>query len=1433
MLIKHSLRKALSLLLCLSMLLTTGSPIFAEEGSENPAPSNFSSQVLLSDGGDTDPDSYTLNIDALVNSISAENETYVPLDVAIVLDRSDSMSFPADSYDIKKFTSYSALENFLNTLDTNLWEGYYRATNLSSCGARFYSAGATTSNVYTSWEALRYNKSTHQWEIFITTTSTMTQTERPHGIQPDTQYGYAGYFGYWVSPKEAFDEFQTRKRYYGSNANNSDTQFSIAIPRLTKAQLTIEKFVRELNESACYLPEGQCHSVSITGFGGTLFQQGYQLPDSNVSFGSHKKEEYSCVCSAPSIPLTGGQTQYLDDFMSALKSQYVWWSTATDLAMMSVATNTRYLPPAQEGRQRVVILLTDGTPTRGMMFEDSVANEAIAYARRLKDQGVMVFTVSYMEGVTPQNGYNSAYNNTEEQKAGNFLHLISSNYPHATSMTSPGDRVSDEYFLADKGQGAELMEHFKYILNKIIPNEVSPLENGTDSLSIYHEITREFTIDQNKPVRVYVVPYQGNGTFSSTKYYIGEHRLTDTQDTAFGGEAYSLYWDHEIDKSNPDFPEADVDTSSIRLNWKDAKYAHLRENSAYYADSSYSDYTKGYRIGIEIPVVVDRNNTLGGNNILLGTEASGLYLSTTEDSTNRPDLDKLLIPEAVPNANVSFSINPGVTDYYMDMEEYLSIKDLPVDSWKVQNIFNAMYEDITVYMDNCKHDYLGITMTIYDEANQRLSEMSVTPGASIYMVPVFTGEETFDFSVDHELCLAVYVRPATQKVDSLRSPAASSLSFDIPIHYYAPTADSEDAVALETFLTKGETADGYILDINAVINNSSILPDKSDTLSIYHELTREFTVDETRALKVYIQRYKGNGQFYNKNYIGEHTLTDVQDILYQTDAYRLYWDHEINNTNPKFPEADVNTSGIRLNWTDAQYAYLRENSAYYADSSYSDYTKGYRIGIEIPVVVDRNNTLGGNNILLGTEASGLYLSTIEDGPMQPEPEKLLIQENIPNANVPITIEFGVTDYYMDMEEYLSIKDFTVDSWKVQNVFISMYGDVSIYIPNLMHQYTDIVHELYTASGELVSAQYLFAGYQRYMLPMDEYPESFDFASDHELYFKAYTSPRDGETDSTGAPTIKSDRSYLPARYYAPTYEASPVEIKHTLNLESDISLNYLVAGASLSAYKEYYMTVEFCGETIRLEPEVKGNVTYFTLKNITAVDLTEEIRGTLHLFTEEGFYHCEEDVYSVADYAYGQLGKDAASAGLKTLCANLLRYGTLAQSYKGHNGKPADGDMSATHKSYLSDLSSVTANKITEALGDVDNGIPWVGKSLILDSKVSVKSIFSLADFSGSKEDLNLRVSYTDVDGEYVDIRIRAMETYSEEAQLYAFTLDTLLATEMRTPLTMALYNGDQQVSETQLYSVESYVSGRSGLLLELGKALLAYSDSARSFFAD
>jgi hypothetical protein len=246
-----------------------------------------------------------------------------------------------------------------------------------------------------------------------------------------------------------------------------------------------------------------------------------------------------------------------------------------------------------------------------------------------------------------------------------------------------------------------------------------------------------------------------------------------------------------------------------------------------------------------------------------------------------------------------------------------------------------------------------------------------------------------------------------------------------------------------------------------------------------------------------------------------------------------------------------------------------------------------------------------------------------------------------------------------------------------------------------------------------------------------------------------------------------------------------------------------------------------------------GDYYYFTLSGLTAVQMNQSITSVLHGTKDGQEYYSPVDEYSVATYAYSQLNKVGVPSALKGLCADLLRYGAMAQIYKGYRTDAlADGAMKDVHRSYLSDLESVSFGKTNTVLSDLaEPSVSWIGKALNLDSKVELKFIFAPESYTGELADLTLQVSYTDVKGNPKTATVENWELYNEERGYYAFTLDTLPVAELRTVVSAQIFAGNTPVSRTLQYTADTYCNNKTGTLLEVCKALFAYSDSARFYF--
>ena len=307
---------------------------------------------------------------------------------------------------------------------------------------------------------------------------------------------------------------------------------------------------------------------------------------------------------------------------------------------------------------------------------------------------------------------------------------------------------------------------------------------------------------------------------------------------------------------------------------------------------------------------------------------------------------------------------------------------------------------------------------------------------------------------------------------------------------------------------------------------------------------------------------------------------------------------------------------------------------------------------------------------------------------------------------------------------------------------------------------------------------------------------------------------------------------------------SAIKFNHTLNLASDISANFVIAKSLLTGYDMTTAYVEFEIDTYsgnektgtkstKATGVLNGNYYYFTFNGLNATMMNDDIRATFYGTKDGAMYKSNVDVYSVATYAYSSLDNPGRPESLKVLCANLLRYGANAQSYKSYRTNAlADSKMTDAHKTYLTALDSVVFDTINKANNDLENpAVSIVGKSLNLDSKVTLKFIAELKTYEGNVEDLSVIVTYTDIKGVTKSATLTDPQVYDLANNRYSFEFDGLLAAELRQPLTVAVYSDSTRLSGTIEYSASTYGTGKQGALKTLCQALMAYSDAAKAYF--
>ncbi len=247
---------------------------------------------------------------------------------------------------------------------------------------------------------------------------------------------------------------------------------------------------------------------------------------------------------------------------------------------------------------------------------------------------------------------------------------------------------------------------------------------------------------------------------------------------------------------------------------------------------------------------------------------------------------------------------------------------------------------------------------------------------------------------------------------------------------------------------------------------------------------------------------------------------------------------------------------------------------------------------------------------------------------------------------------------------------------------------------------------------------------------------------------------------------------------------------------------------------------------------------YYTLKGVQPQEIGTTITAVIYGTKDGVLYKCAKDVtYSVLQFAINQIKKSENDANLKTVCADLIMYGSAVQTYAKYNTeKPissAADELSPdwqTHASGELVRDLVNSKATTATLDTATAKISSAG--LILSSNVIM--YFGVTNAQGNavladKENYAVQVTYEDAAKRKKSFELEINENNRAE-------LDTLFSTELGTVVTAKVIKKDSRetVSNTITYSIESFLKnnleGVDQNLNNLCKALAKYGDSVRAY---
>ncbi len=258
---------------------------------------------------------------------------------------------------------------------------------------------------------------------------------------------------------------------------------------------TAKDFVNTVYENAKMTDAD--HRISLVGFGLSGNYQGFEKNENTelitsangiVKFDDIKTTDYAS--SLLSVNVYG---EVNDKLITAIDSIGARGATAADLGFemaKGVFANTD-----SEGRQRVVIFMTDGEPTYLSGFQTSVANSAIANASVLKNNfGALIYSVGVFSDADSRN--------TNINK---FMNAVSSGYPDAVSMKYMGEGVDGQYYLTVNNTDS-LTSVFKSISTESL-SHTAPFDNLTVIKTLSEYVT--LTSKQEEQLRIDLIRKYG------------------------------------------------------------------------------------------------------------------------------------------------------------------------------------------------------------------------------------------------------------------------------------------------------------------------------------------------------------------------------------------------------------------------------------------------------------------------------------------------------------------------------------------------------------------------------------------------------------------------------------------------------------------------------------------------------------------------------------------------------------------------------------------------------------------------------------------------------------------------------------------------------------------------------------------------------------
>ena len=467
--------------------------------------------------------------------------------------------------------------------------------------------------------------------------------------------------------------------------------------KMDALQDAVTNFVAEIAERA--YTDDVDYRVAIVGFASERagdYWSGYEYPNTEllstsqvVNYQDADPDDYANAL----VSATGNNGQVNSRLTQAIGRLDTGGDTyaeyGIDMANEIFANN-----PAEEGRNRAIVVFTDGypAPSNTNDFKYSMANNAIAKAYISKNTyGASVYTVGIFEDADPSadidknfkedDGWsdggwfddpgNNLTNAQEETAANRYMHYMSSNYPQAQSLQNGG---------GGENKGFYMSAHDTDTLNDIFQH-ISESVSGTT-----------VTLDANSEMR----------DILNTGFVLPEGYNAESQITAYTAEYLGNgNWDDPKPFSDAKITAADDVITISNFSYKDN----------YVVEEKTGDKQDlGHKLMVTIKGIVPTDEAVKNAPVNTNADASGIY-ATAESETPAADFPQ---PQTILTSKA----------YVLDYAKETSL--------------TGFDQDVTSIVDNMRAVTAADTSATGTYGNSRLS------GSSISYTPKTTNWDGYD-----------------------------------------------------------------------------------------------------------------------------------------------------------------------------------------------------------------------------------------------------------------------------------------------------------------------------------------------------------------------------------------------------------------------------------------------------------------------------------------------------------------------------------------------------------------------------------------------------------------------------------------------------------------------------------------------------------------